>query len=52
MLITTHNMEEAECLSDKILIMSKGRIVAKGTTVELKNQFGQGYVIHGIKTTG
>ena len=27
-LITTHNMEEAECVSDRILIMSKGRVVA------------------------
>ena len=27
-LITTHNMEEAECVSDRIMIMSKGRIVA------------------------
>lgn len=33
MLITTHNMEEAECLSDRIMIMNKGRITAKGTTV-------------------
>ena len=32
-LITTHNMEEAECLSDRILIMNKGRVAAKGTTV-------------------
>jgi hypothetical protein len=30
--------------------MSKGRIVAKGTTVDLKKQFGQGYVITGINS--
>ena len=47
MLITTHNMEEAECLSDRILIMNKGRISAKGSTVELKNKYGQGYLIRG-----
>ena len=47
-LMTTHNMEEAECVSDKILIMSKGRVVARGTNVELKNQFGKGYVIKGF----
>ena len=35
-------------MSDKILIMSKGRIVARGTNVELKNEFGQGYMIKGI----
>lgn len=27
-LITTHNMEEAECVSDRIMIMAKGRIIA------------------------
>ena len=47
-LMTTHNMQEAECVSDKILIMSKGRVVARGTNVELKNQFGKGYVIKGF----
>jgi ABC-type multidrug transport system ATPase subunit len=47
-LITTHNMEEAECVSDRILIMSKGKIIADGSTLELKKQFGQGYVIKGI----
>ena len=47
-LMTTHNMEEAECVSDRILIMSKGRVVARGSAVELKNQFGQGYIIKGI----
>ena len=46
-LITTHNMEEAECVSDRILIMSKGRIVADGTTLQLKKQYGEGYVIRG-----
>lgn len=47
-LITTHNMEEAECVSDRIMIMSKGRIIAEGTTLQLKKQFGQGYIIRGI----
>lgn len=47
-LITTHNMEEAECVSDRIMIMSKGRVIAEGTTLQLKKQYGQGYVIKGI----
>ena len=50
-LITTHNMEEAECVSDRILIMSKGRIVADGPLLSLKKQFGSGYVIRGIDKT-
>jgi len=29
-------MEEAECVSDRIMIMAKGRIVAQGTALQLK----------------
>jgi ABC-type multidrug transport system ATPase subunit len=46
-LITTHNMEEAECLSDTIIIMSKGRLIVEGSSVELKKKYGQGYLIKG-----
>lgn len=46
-LITTHNMEEAECVSDRIMIMAKGRVIAEGSAVQLKKQFGGGYVIKG-----
>lgn len=49
MLITTHNMEESECLSDRIIIMNKGRLIIDGTTVELKNKYGTGYLITGYK---
>lgn len=35
-LITTHNMEEAECVADRIMIMSKGRVIAEGTAQQLK----------------
>lgn len=34
-ILTTHYMEEAEALSDKIAIMSKGKIKASGTSDEL-----------------
>ena len=46
-LITTHNMEEAECLSDTIIIMSKGKLIVEGNSVDLKKKYGQGYVITG-----
>ncbi len=35
-LITTHDMEEAEALCDRVAIIDQGRIVALGTTDELK----------------
>lgn len=35
-LLTTHYMEEAEALCDRIILIDQGKIVAQGTTVELK----------------
>jgi ABC-2 type transport system ATP-binding protein len=37
-LLTTHYMREAEELCDRIALISEGRIVAEGTTAELKDQ--------------
>lgn len=36
-LITTHDMDEAEALCDRVAIIDQGRIVAQGTIDELKN---------------
>jgi ABC-type multidrug transport system ATPase subunit len=41
--LTTHSMEEADILSDRLAILSKGTLRATGTPVFLKNRFGQGY---------
>ena len=38
--LTTHYMEEAEALSDRIGIMKQGRMIALGTAEELKQQAG------------
>ena len=40
-LITTHYMEEADLLCDRILIMHRGNIVVEGTPDELKNTVGE-----------
>lgn len=37
-ILTTHYLEEAEVLSDKIAILSKGQLVASGTVDELMKQ--------------
>lgn len=37
-LITTHDMEEAEVLCDRVAIIDQGRIVALGAAVELKRE--------------
>lgn len=40
-LITTHYMEEADLLCDRILIMNRGKIVIEGTSGKLKNKIGE-----------
>jgi len=37
-ILTTHYMEEAEALSDRIGIMRSGRLLAVGTVEELKQK--------------
>ncbi len=41
-LLTTHYLEEAEALADRVAIMNRGRIVAMGTPSELISQLGSG----------
>ena len=40
-ILTTHYMEEAEELSDRIGIMKSGRLIALGTAEELKKAAGK-----------
>lgn len=40
-ILTTHYLEEAEALSDKIGIMAKGKLVALGTAEEIKIKAGK-----------
>jgi ABC-2 type transport system ATP-binding protein len=45
-LLTTHYMEEADLLSDRIGIIDKGKIIALGTPEQLKERIQQKEVIH------
>jgi len=40
LVLTTHDMEEADQLCDRVAIMDRGRIVTAGTTAELKARLG------------
>eukprot|EP00270_Netrium_digitus_P003854 TRINITY_DN1466_c0_g1_i1.p1 TRINITY_DN1466_c0_g1~~TRINITY_DN1466_c0_g1_i1.p1 ORF type:complete len:971 (+),score=291.84 TRINITY_DN1466_c0_g1_i1:469-3381(+) len=44
-ILTTHSMEEADILGDRIAIMAKGRLRCIGTSLHLKQRFGAGYII-------
>ena len=42
-ILTTHSMEEAEALCERIGIMVDGRFRCLGSSVHIKNKFGKGY---------
>src|SRR6195256_6513728 len=44
-LLTTHNMEEADELCGRIAIVDHGRVIAQGTPGELKRSIPGGYVL-------
>lgn len=43
MILTTHFLDEADLLSDDVTIISKGKVVAHGSSVALKHELGGGY---------
>ncbi|MFZ0478559.1 MAG: ATP-binding cassette domain-containing protein [Terriglobales bacterium] len=44
-LLTTHNMEEADTLCQRLAIIDHGRIIASGTPAELKASIPGGYLL-------
>ena len=42
-ILTTHFMEEADALSDRIAIMNHGEVKCCGSPMFLKNLYGSGY---------
>ena len=42
-LLTTHSMEEADALSDRLAIMAFGALRCIGTAAHLKKKYGMGY---------
>lgn len=41
--LTTHSMEEADILGDRIGIMARGKLCCLGSGLHLKHKFGSGY---------
>lgn len=42
-ILTTHSMEEAEMLGDRVAVMSGGKLSCIGSSLHLKNKFGGGF---------
>jgi len=49
-ILTTHDMGEADILGDRIGIMSDGLLQCLGSSMFLKKKYGVGYTITMIKT--
>lgn len=45
-ILTTHAMEEADILADRIAVMAEGQLKAIGTSLFLKNNFSDGYRVN------
>mmetsp|Transcript_62430 Transcript_62430/g.122842 ORF Transcript_62430/g.122842 Transcript_62430/m.122842 type:complete len:2323 (-) Transcript_62430:80-7048(-) len=49
-LLTTHFMDEADLLGDRVAIMAHGKLQCFGSPLFLKNKFGVGYTLTIVKT--
>lgn len=48
-ILTTHYMDEADILGDRIGIMNEGELVCLGSPLFLKSRFGSGYTLTAVK---
>lgn len=48
-ILTTHYMDEADILGDRIGIMTEGQLICLGSSLFLKNRFGVGYNLTMVK---
>ena len=43
--MTTHHLDEADILADRIAVLSNGKLLTYGTSNYIKRNFGEGYVL-------
>lgn len=48
-ILSTHHMDEADILGDRIAIISQGKLCCVGSSLFLKNQLGTGYYLTLVK---
>ncbi|BHF81068.1 hypothetical protein SprV_0702419700 [Sparganum proliferum] len=51
-ILTTHHMDEADVLGDRIVIISQGHLKASGSSLFLKSNFAKSYYLTVEKATG
>ncbi|GMF39714.1 unnamed protein product [Phytophthora lilii] len=51
MVLTTHFMDEADILGDRIAIMAEGQLRCCGSSLFLKNRYGAGFNFTLVKST-
>ncbi|GGJ00342.1 ABC transporter [Streptomyces brasiliensis] len=51
-LLTTHYLEEAEALADRLAVVARGRVVAEGVPAELRDRYGTGATVTWTDTGG
>ncbi|EJW71947.1 hypothetical protein WUBG_17146, partial [Wuchereria bancrofti] len=50
-ILSTHHMDEADLLADRIAIISKGQLQVAGSPLFLKKKFGNGLYLNVLKTS-
>jgi ATP-binding cassette subfamily A (ABC1) protein 2 len=48
-ILSTHHMDEADVLGDRIVMIAEGRLRASGSSLFLKKRFGSGYQLTLLK---
>uniref|UniRef100_A0A0K0DEF0 ATPase_AAA_core domain-containing protein n=1 Tax=Angiostrongylus cantonensis TaxID=6313 RepID=A0A0K0DEF0_ANGCA len=48
-LLSTHHMDEADILSDRIAILSRGQLISVGSSIFLKNKYGESFQVVACK---
>ncbi|MFD6556025.1 ABC transporter ATP-binding protein [Streptomyces sp. NPDC058398] len=51
-LLTTHYLEEAEALADRLAVVARGRVVAEGEPAALRERFGTGATVEWTEADG
>ena len=49
-ILTTHHMDEADLLGDRIAVVANGRLRCCGSSLFLKTRFGNGYYLTLVKS--